>query len=128
MTIRMARVSIIAMLLLATIGGVASAATKITPALQKDPSDTFSCRVLNAGTKDVQSLTVSILDSAANVLVTSPMGIGAGTTGSTSTSDTVAIGYCKVEGKFSKGTVLVTFCVVQAGTSRCADSVGDPGL
>lgn len=106
--------------------GIASAATKYTPALSKNSTDFFNCRLVNAGSVPIDA-DVQIIDSNGNLLnQTTITNLSAGDTASGSYSGTSTIGYCKVDGSFSRKRVLVTFCVVSG--SRCEVSVGDPGL
>jgi hypothetical protein len=122
------RAAISTMVFLATVGGVASGATKTTPSLQKEGGDAFVCRVVNAGPSSLADVTVTILGSNGATLASQTLNSPAGWTGSVDYIAGATIGYCKVEGSFSKSKVHVTFCVVPSGSARCGVAVGDPGL
>ena len=129
MPMRIRRASTLALVTLAMMGGVAFGATKITPALSKNSTDSFSCRVVNANTAPLTGVTVSIISSTgaeldSDVLTNTP----AGWTASLVYTGTAPIGYCKVEGSFSKSKLHVTFCIHLSGSQRCEVAVGDPGL
>ena len=129
MAIRTRRGAIFTVLFLAIAGGVASGATKTTPALIKNTTDSFSCRVVNAGTSTLTDVTLTIVGSnGATLASTTLTNTPPGWTGSETYDGTAAIGYCKVEGSYSKSKVHVSFCVHLDGSNRCETVVGDPGL
>ena len=113
---------------LLALAGMASAATKITPALQKNSGDSFVCRVVNANTGPL-SVEIDIISNTGAVLAhQSVVNTPGGWTSSESYNGTSPIAYCKVSGSFSKKKTLVTLCVLQSGSSLCQSPVGDPGL
>jgi hypothetical protein len=107
--------------------GIASATTKFTPALQKDATDSFVCRVANFGPERIQPV-VKIVAGYGHAIKDETLQVGARQTASVTYTGAVLVGYCKVEGVYSRDRALVTFCVMPAGSTRCEASVGDPGL
>jgi hypothetical protein len=92
-------------------------------------SDQFFCRVLNAGPTQLTKLAVRILDDNGAVLAEAVNGQPLpGATLAVSYFGLATIGYCKVEGSFSRKRALVTFCAARSGETICEASVGDPGL
>ena len=107
------------------LAGIASAATKLTPALGKSSTDSFICRVLNGGATPI-TVEVEIIGSNGAVLTSASLGVPNGWAASASYSGSSTIGYCKVSGAFSARKTRVTLCVVISG-GRCEVAVGDPG-
>ena len=90
-----------------------------TPTLQKDPSDLFTCRVVNIGKKS-QTFDISILSSQGKSLESqAPALLQPGFTSSDSTNTKNTIGYCRVGVKGSAKDFLVTFCSQSATSSSC---------
>lgn len=90
-----------------------------TPTLQKDPSDVFTCRVVNIG-KKAQSFDISILSSQGKPMESqAPALLQPGFTSSDSTNTKNTIGYCRVGVKGSANDFLVTFCSQSATSSSC---------
>lgn len=90
-----------------------------TPTLQKDPSDVFTCRVVNIG-KKAQVFDINILSSQGKPMESqAPATLEPGFTSSDSTNTKNTIGYCRVGVKGSVNEVLVTFCTQSATSSAC---------
>ncbi len=99
-----------------------------TPTLQKDPTDVFTCRVVNIGKKE-QVFDINILSSQGKPMESqAPALLQPGFTSSDSTNTKNTIGYCRVGVKGSVNGVLVTFCTQSATSSACnAVVTGVPG-
>lgn len=111
------------------LGGVASATSKVTPALSKGSSDSFVCRVANTDSDlDPIEPQVQIIGSFGQVLEETTLRIYGGSTSSAVYDGSTPVGYCRVEGAYSRKRALVTFCVMRSGSFVCESPVGDPGL
>ena len=101
-----------------------------TPALQKDTSQWFNCRIVNLSKKALNPTpTIRILDSGGDLLAQSEFTgpLKAGGTASVLYTDTDRIGYCVVEvkGWFLKPPIATTFCVRDPG-GGCVTAVTAP--
>jgi hypothetical protein len=90
-----------------------------TPALQKDASEVFTCRVVNVGKND-QYFDIAILSSEGKLLETQAGAkLPSGFTSSDSAKTKNTIGYCRVGVKGSPKDLLVSLCTQSATSSSC---------
>lgn len=90
-----------------------------TPTLQKDPSEIFTCRVVNTG-KQPQFFDIAILSSEGKPMETQPAAtLPSGFTSSDSTNTKNTIGYCRVRVKGAAKNLLVTLCSQSSTSSTC---------
>lgn len=89
------------------------------PTLQKDPSEVFTCRVVNIGKKP-QFFDIAILSSEGKPIETQAAAtLPSGFTSSDSTKTKNTIGYCRVRVKGAAKNMLVTLCSQSSTSSSC---------